>query len=85
MKKPQTTNTKTRGRRRKSKVQVGVNVIVDNKLHEVAEVLSATGTNAASPSEIEKPLITVYRIKNGKTLKNNPIYVANKYRLDEAA
>ncbi len=86
MKSTQTTNTKSKSRKRKEpKVKAGDNVLVNNKLCEVAEILSATGSNGADKKELEKPDITVYRIHKNITLKNNPIYVGREYELVKAA
>lgn len=68
-------------RNKKSVVKKGSEVYVNGVVHVVAEVLSKQGENTATVAEIDKPSITVHKIKGSTILKRSAIFVNTDYSI----
>ena len=71
---------KKRGRKRSRSLQVGTEVYVNNELHVVAELLS-NSDSSLDFSELNKPQISVYRVKGSTVLNRTTIYAGIDYKL----
>lgn len=68
-------------RNKKPVVKKGSEVYVNGVVHVVAEVLSKQGENTSIATEIDKPSITVHRVKGSTTLKRSAIFVNTDYSI----